>query len=102
MDTSLMLFTRDLRVRDNPALAAACEAGRIVPVFVFDDAILDGPFAAPNRVRFLLDSLDELRKSLKDRGGDLVVRRGDPAGEVVRLARDTGARSLLLADERTA
>ncbi|MEV0660389.1 cryptochrome/photolyase family protein [Actinomadura luteofluorescens] len=102
MDTSLMLFTRDLRVRDNPALAAACEAGRVVPVFVFDDAILDGPFAAPNRVQFLLDSLADLRKSLRDRGGDLVVRRGDPAEEVVRLARETGARSLLLADERSA
>jgi deoxyribodipyrimidine photolyase len=102
MDTSILLFTRDLRVRDNPALAAACEAGRTVPLFVFDDAILAGPFAAPNRVRFLLDSLDDLRRSLAERGGDLVVRRGDPAAETGRLARETGARSLHLADERSA
>ncbi|WP_141580060.1 deoxyribodipyrimidine photo-lyase [Actinomadura sp. WMMA1423] len=102
MDTSILLFTRDLRVRDNPALAAACGAGRVVPVFVFDDAILGGPFAAPNRVRFLLDSLADLRRSLTELGGDLVVRRGDPARETARLARETGARSLLLADERSA
>lgn len=102
MNTSIMLFTRDLRVRDNPALAAACGAGRIVPLFVFDDAILAGSFAAPNRVWFLLDCLADLRASLRGLGGDLVVRRGDPATEVARIARRTGAGSLYLADERSA
>ncbi|MFD0903263.1 cryptochrome/photolyase family protein [Actinomadura sediminis] len=101
MRTSMMLFTRDLRVRDNPALAAACRAERVVPVFVFDDALLDGPFAAPNRVRFLLDGLADLRESLRELGGDLVVRRGDPATEIARLAQETGAESLFLADERS-
>nr|WP_285701000.1 deoxyribodipyrimidine photo-lyase [Actinomadura sp. NBRC 104412] len=102
MRTSIMLFTRDLRVRDNPALAAACEAGQVVPVFVFDDAILGGSFAVPNRVRFLLESLADLRESLRGLGGDLVVRRGDPVAEVARLAKDTGADALFLADERSA
>ncbi|QKW36968.1 deoxyribodipyrimidine photo-lyase [Actinomadura sp. NAK00032] len=102
MSTSIMLFTRDLRVHDNPALAAACEAEHLVPAFVFDDAILTGAFAAPNRVRFLLDSLADLRESLRVLGGELVVRRGNPVGEVARLAKDTGAGSLFLADERSA
>ncbi|HEU5031720.1 MAG TPA: deoxyribodipyrimidine photo-lyase [Spirillospora sp.] len=102
MSTSLMLFTRDLRVHDNPALAAACRAERTVPVFVFDDALLDGPFAAPNRVRFLLDALADLRESLRGLGGDLVVRRGVPVAEVARLARRTGAAELFTADERSA
>nr|WP_192808821.1 deoxyribodipyrimidine photo-lyase [Actinomadura montaniterrae] len=102
MSTSLMLFTRDLRVHDNPALAAACRAERTVPVFVFDDALLGGPFAAPNRVRFLLDALADLRESLRGLGGDLVVRRGDPVAEVARLAGRTGAAELFLADERSA
>ncbi|TDD80363.1 deoxyribodipyrimidine photo-lyase [Actinomadura rubrisoli] len=47
MSTSITLFTRDLRVRDNPALAAARETERAAPVFVLDDAILAGPSAAP-------------------------------------------------------
>ncbi len=97
-----MLFTRDLRVHDNPALAAACEAEHVVPAFVFDDAILAGSFAAPNRVRFLRESLADLRTSLRMLGGDLVVRRGDPAAEVARLATDTGADSLFLVGERSA
>ncbi|MBB4771747.1 cryptochrome/photolyase family protein [Actinomadura livida] len=102
MSTSIMLFTRDLRVRDNPALAAACEAGQVVPVFVLDEAILDGPFAVPNRVRFLLDSLADLRRSLRELGGDLVVVRGDPVAEVARLAEKTHAGSVFIADERSA
>lgn len=102
MSTSIMLFTRDLRVRDNPALAAACEAGRVVPAFVLDRAILDGPFGVPNRVRFLLDSLADLRKSLRELGGDLVVVHGDPVAEVARLAERTHAASLFVADERSA
>ncbi|MWA02475.1 deoxyribodipyrimidine photo-lyase [Actinomadura sp. LD22] len=98
-----MLFTRDLRVHDNPALAAACRrTGPTVPVFVFDDALLAGPFAAPNRVRLLLDALADLRESLRGLGGDLVVRRGDPVAEIARLARRTDAAELFLADERSA
>lgn len=97
-----MLFTRDLRVRDNPALTAACEAGHVVPVFVLDEAILGGPFAAPNRVRFLLDCLADLRTSLRDLGGDLLVPRGDTVSEIARLAETTHADSLFIADERSA
>jgi len=96
MKTSIMLFTRDLRIHDNPALAAACaEAERVVPVFVYDDVLLGN--AAPNQVRFLADSLDDLRETLCGLGGDLVVRRGDPVAEVVRLAEETGAGSVHLA-----
>ncbi|MBT2207918.1 deoxyribodipyrimidine photo-lyase [Actinomadura sp. NEAU-AAG7] len=98
MSTSILLFTRDLRVRDNPALAAACRADRVVPLFVLDDAIL----TVPNRVRFLLESLADLRASLRAAGGDLLVRRGDPAAEVARLSREAGADALHLADERSA
>ena len=40
MRTAIVLFTRDLRVHDNLALStAADEAERIVPLFVFDDAV---------------------------------------------------------------
>lgn len=96
-----MLFTRDLRVHDNPALHAACAAGRTVPVFVWDEEILAGPMAVPNRLRFLADCLEDLRGSLRRLGGDLVVRRGEPAAVVGRIARSTGARSLYLADDHS-
>ncbi|MGI8330772.1 cryptochrome/photolyase family protein [Actinomadura scrupuli] len=100
MDTAMMLFTRDLRVRDNPALAAACAAAdQVVPLFVLDEAILSGPFGVPNRVHFLLESLDDLRGSLRERGGDLVLRRGDPVAETLRLAAETGAEKVFLSED---
>ncbi|MGI5167545.1 cryptochrome/photolyase family protein [Spirillospora sp. CA-253888] len=97
MDTVIMLFTRDLRVHDNPALATACgRARRVVPLFVFDDVLLSH---SPNRARFLLDALAGLRDGLRRRGGGLVLRRGDPAAETARLVSETGADAVFLADD---
>lgn len=89
--TAVVLFTRDLRVHDNPALSSAVAAAdTVVPLFVLDPTIR----AAPNRHRFLAESLADLRGSLRERGGDLVVRRGDPAEEAIRLAGEVGAEAI--------
>ena len=47
MKAAIVLFNRDLRVHDNPALAAAARAGRVVPLFVLDEAILSRALRAP-------------------------------------------------------
>ena len=73
MDTAIVLFTRDLRLHDNPALHLACTRARqVVPLFVLDPAIAAPP-RSPNRTRFLAESLADLRESLRERGGDLVI-----------------------------
>jgi deoxyribodipyrimidine photo-lyase len=98
--TAVVLFTRDLRVHDNLALStAAREAERIVPLFVFDDAILGSAFARPNRVAFLLDALRDLDASLARRGARLVVRSGDVVAETLALARDVGAEGVFVAED---
>src|ERR1700755_2032657 len=95
MDTAIVVFTRDLRLHDNPALhQASVRARQVVPLFVMDPAIA----APPNRARFLAESLADLRASLRDRGADLVLRRGDPAAEVIRLARAGHATAAYIAD----
>jgi deoxyribodipyrimidine photo-lyase len=96
MDTAIVVFTRDLRLHDNPALHLACARARqVVPLFVLDPAI-----AAPaNRARFLAQSLADLRATLRARGADLVIRRGDPAAEVIRLATEVRATAVYLADD---
>jgi deoxyribodipyrimidine photo-lyase len=87
----LLWLRRDLRVADHPALHAALEVGRVVPVFCFDERLLHGRHASGPRTAFLLQCLDDLDRSLRERGSALVVRRGDPSAELVRLARDTAA-----------
>jgi deoxyribodipyrimidine photo-lyase len=92
--TSVVLFNRDLRVHDHPALAAAARAERVVPLFVFDDRLLRSRFAAPNRVAFMLEALHDLDESLRKAGGRLFVRRGDPVREAIAVARECGASAL--------
>ncbi|HSS32827.1 MAG TPA: deoxyribodipyrimidine photo-lyase [Solirubrobacterales bacterium] len=94
MKTALVLFNRDLRVHDNPALAAAAAAERTVPLFVLDRHLLGSRFAAPNRVAFMREALAELDEALKERGGRLFVREGDPVREALAVARECGASEL--------
>ena len=92
MRTVVVLFNRDLRVHDHPALAeAARRADTVVPLFVVDEGVLAAGFAVPNRAGFLVDCLTDLRTSLRERGADLVVRRGEPVTEALRLADEVGA-----------
>ncbi|MDO9410794.1 deoxyribodipyrimidine photo-lyase [Patulibacter sp.] len=93
--TEIVWFRRDLRVRDHPALhGAASDADRVVPVFVVDPAIVEGSAASGPRAHFLAGCLRELDAALRDRGGRLIVRRGDPADVLVALAEEVGAEAV--------
>ncbi|BBY07765.1 cryptochrome/photolyase family protein [Mycobacterium noviomagense] len=86
MAVTMALFTRDLRVYDNPVLSAAHRAGeRIAPVFVLDEAILSSSYMTSNKAHFLAAALAELDGELRRRGGRLIVRRGSVVSEVERL-----------------
>ncbi len=88
--TAVVLLNRVLRARDHPALAeAARTAEHVIPLFVFDEAVL-ASFGAPNRVRFLLDALRDLEGTL----GTIVFRQGDVVAETVRVAREAGAEAV--------
>jgi len=102
MKTAVVLFNRDLRVHDNPALANAARAERTLPLFVLDERLLGSRFAAPNRVAFMLEALRDLDDSLRRAGGRLFVRRGDPVAEAVSLARAAGASELHVSADHSA
>lgn len=99
--TSLLVFTRDLRTRDLPALAAASAAERVVPLFVMDPDAL-ALHGSPNRTAYLLDSLEDLRSSLRELGGDLVLRRGPWVPTVVDVAGEVGASQVHLSEDVSA
>ena len=89
-------FRRDLRLHDNTALTAAAQAsgGAVVPVFVLDDAILQGRWASPARSAWLLESLRALDAELRARGSQLVLRRGEPLAELLAVAKTCGAQGV--------
>ncbi len=90
--TSVLWLRRDLRLRDHPALHEAAKAGPVVALFVLDPVLLN-PAGAP-RVAFLYRTLRALGAELRAHGGELTVRRGDPAQVLSRVVRDTDAESV--------
>jgi deoxyribodipyrimidine photo-lyase len=98
----LVLFTCDLRVHDNAALAAAASGGaQVIPLFVLDEELLAGSCGSPNRIAFLLGCLRDLDGALGERGAGLVVRRGDPVTEAIRLAKRFEASSIDISEDVT-
>ena len=89
---SILWFRQDLRLSDNPALAAAAELGApILPLYVLDDEA-PGAWAPGGAARWWLDrSLAALEADLAAFGLALTLRRG-PAREVVpQVASEIGA-----------
>ena len=96
----LLLFREDLRVHDNPALVAASDE-EFVPVYVFDERDYretrygtekTGAF----RARFIRESVEDLRSSLRERGGDLALRRGKTEEVVAGLVDEHDADEVVL------
>jgi deoxyribodipyrimidine photo-lyase len=89
--TALLWLTRDLRAHDHPALCAALDAhDDVVPVFCFDDRLLNGRHASAPRTRFMLECLAELDERL----GGIAFRNGPPERVLPELARELGARAV--------
>jgi len=84
-----MWFRRDLRLSDNPALAAAAAGSAVLGVFVLDPALIGASGAA--RLAVLYRSLDVLDDQLR---GRLVIRRGKPETVLPRLCREVDASSV--------
>jgi deoxyribodipyrimidine photo-lyase len=86
---SIIWFRRDLRVADNPALAAASSTGEpVVPLFVLDDD--SGDRWAPSEVsnERQRQSLANLARDFAARGSRLVVRKGHPRDVLDRLTQE--------------
>ena len=87
-----MWFREDLRLADNPALAAAVAAkAPVLLCFVLDEAA-GGPRANGGAARWWLHgSLESLAQAVAAKGGALYFFRGDAGQIIPALARETGA-----------
>src|SRR5579875_848680 len=100
MASSLVVFTRDLRVADNPALSTACaRSAAVLPLFVFDEPIVARSAGHVNRLRFLLQALADLDASLRALGGALAVRRGDWVAQVLAAASAAAASDIHVSED---
>ena len=96
-------------MHDNEALKEAIEhCDQIIPVYVFDERNFHGktrqfgfPKTGKFRAKFLLESVEDLRRSLRSLGSELVVRFGKPEDELFKIARLFKANWIFCNRERT-
>ena len=106
--TVIHWFRNDLRLHDNPALYQACrDAQNVLPVYILDPASMETlpginqPRAGAHRMRFLLESLADLRHNLQQRGSDLLIRVGTPPQVLAELVSQHQASAVYAGQEAT-
>ena len=89
---SILWFQQDLRLADNPALAAARHrGGAVLPLFIYapGEEAAWAPGAASRW--WLHQSLTALTGALRGLGARLIIRRGPTSEALHALAKETGA-----------
>lgn len=104
MHRVLLWIKQDLRLDDHPALQAALDADRLLPVYVFDpDLLQPGPLGCRrlgvHRTRLLLESLAALDGELRQRGSALLVLQGQAERLIPSLAEQLDMDEVLTLDE---
>lgn len=78
-DIAVFWFRRDLRLEDNAGLSAALNSGlKVLPIFIFDDDILESLEKNDARVTFIYTCLKNIHKTLTDVGSSLLIKQGKP------------------------
>lgn len=94
MNRTIVWFRRDLRICDHEPLYRAARRGLVIPVFVFDQALLQHPETGSARVAFMLDCLASLDADLQTKGGKLILRSGNPVEVLPDLVEETQAEGI--------
>lgn len=101
MTLNIVWFRRDLRLHDHAALATAlAEKGDVQPVFIFDSEILtrfDNP--RDRRLSFIMRALFDIDRTLKKRGGGLLVLHGKATQAMPKLAKALDAKGIYSAED---
>ena len=87
--TALFWHRRDLRIDDNKGLFDALKQNEIVhPIFIFDKSILDKLPNNDQRILFIYQEIESLKKSYQNLGSDLWVYYGEPSEIIPKIAQE--------------
>ncbi len=93
--TQILWLRRDLRLADQPALAAAVASGApVIPVYILDDETPKHRRMGGASRWWLHHSLTSLDADLRKLGSRLILRRGNAVAILCELARKTAASSV--------
>lgn len=102
---ALIWFKTDLRLTDNETvLNAVSSSDEVIPFYCLDERLLEpndfgfrriGSF----RMKFLLESIADLHKSLIERGSGLIFRIGKPEELIPKIVREYGIQKVFTKKE---
>ncbi|RFS15929.1 DASH family cryptochrome [Emticicia sp. C21] len=106
MQNIIFWFRNDLRLHDNEAFLEASKAGNVVPVYVFDTRYFEKNFLGLKRTglfrtKFLLEAVEDLRKNLRDKGSELIIRIGHAEEIIAQMAEELEASAVFASKEVT-
>ena len=79
MSKAIFWFRRDLRLEDNTGLnMALAENDTVIPIFIFDELILNELPKDDPRISFIYQRLFSLNETLRANGSGLLILKGDP------------------------
>ena len=82
---TVVWFKRDLRTVDHAALAAACRAGPVLPLYIAEPSLWQADDASAWQWGFVEESLTALGKALAELGLPLLRLRGEVVDVLARL-----------------
>jgi len=78
MDYVILWYKRDLRIRDHAALQAALASGyAVLPIYLYEPALIADPHYGARHWQFIDDSLQELKENWRAQGGYLPLIKAD-------------------------
>ena len=79
MSKAIFWFRRDLRLEDNTGLIRAlAENDTVIPIFIFDELIVNELPKDDPRISFIYQRLFILNETLRANGSGLLILKGDP------------------------
>ena len=92
---SIFWHRRDLRIDDNAGLYKALkESESVLPLFIFDTTILSKLPKNDQRILFIHQEIEELKKEYQKLGADLYVFYGNPVELIPQIAKEFSVESV--------
>jgi len=107
MKTALVWFRNDLRLKDNEVInRAVTENDKVIFFYCLDNFWLGQTSygfdkIGTYRLKFLIESLDNLKQNLQTKGSDLIITIGQTEKEIVNLLNETKFTTIYLQEEFT-
>jgi deoxyribodipyrimidine photo-lyase len=87
MENVLFWHRRDLRIEDNAGLFRALKSGgKVIPIFIFDETILNKLPSTDQRVIFIHQTIQKLKAEYLNLGSDLHIFFGKPTDLIPEIA----------------